>query len=89
MRCTTIYEKNNNRREKLCSMREYVEMGRLSPGQKLLIGEVGSEGESYNTETIWVGNATPFHRPSTSDAEIGWPYDDELMKLYVLEVEVF
>lgn len=90
-RTTDIYNRNGNliRSEKRCSLLKYVKMGKLKPGQKLLIGEIKEKYSielSSDTEIIWIGHATPFHEPSENDGEIGWNYDNPRMSKFVLEV---
>ncbi len=87
---TNIYiEGGHARSEKLCTLLEYVQMNRLEPGTMLHIGDVSVDGivqTTLNTETFWVGHATPYHAPSTGDGEIGWDYNHPWMKKFVLEV---
>lgn len=59
---TDIYNINANsiRSEKLCTLLDYVKMGRLKPGQELFIGEIKEKDGvevSFNIETIWIGHA--------------------------------
>lgn len=89
MRTTITYpsnSKDNPRQEKLVTLKEFVQMGRLVVGQCLYIGDVDEKGLSSNTENIWIGDATPYHEPSTSDGGFGWNYDNPTMKKYVIEV---
>lgn len=77
------------RSEKVCTLEEFISMNRLAPGQILLIAdlEVGNNTISHkNSETIIVGNCTPYHEPSTSDGGIGWNNNHSRMKKYVIEV---
>ena len=87
---TTIFSRNKARHEKLCTLLEYLKMGRLEPGQKILIAEVkkdvnGREHSSH-TETLYVGNCTPYIQPSTSDGGEGWDWKHPRMSKFVLEV---
>lgn len=88
---TDIYDTKGNliRSEKLCTLLDYVKMERLKPGQELFIGGVKEEDGiecSFGTESIWIGLATPFHKPSENDGEIGWNYNNPRMNKFVLEV---
>lgn len=90
MRTTDIYcNEKLVRREKLLSLKEFVSYVRLEPGQRILIGDVSDSGVSSNTESFWIGDATPYHKPSTNDGEIGWLYSDPMMSKMVLEVHTF
>lgn len=75
-------------REKLCTLKEYVQMERVKPGRKLLLGDV-KDGVHSNTETIWIGDATPYHAPSTNDGGFGWDYNAPIMKKFVLEIHTY
>jgi len=90
MSTTNIYHKERLiRQEKLCNLREFIQMGRLKPGQCIFIGDVIAKknGEIHtNTETIWIGDATPYHKPSTNDGGFGWDFEDFIMDKFVLEV---
>lgn len=86
---TTVFGRNKTRHEKLCTLLEYVQMGRLEPGTRLHIveiGEVNGRECSKNTETLYVGNCTPYMQPSTSDGEEGWDWKHPRMSKFVLEV---
>lgn len=87
------HNQNFVRSEKLCTLTEFVQMGRLTPGQMILVSEVNRDqldrATSTNSETFWVGDCTPFEGPNQK-SEDGW---DErifpMMKKYVLEVHTF
>ena len=88
---TSIFKKEKwVRSEKICTLKDFLAMGRLKPGQSILIGEISkdSNGREYscNTEVLYVGNCTPYHQPSMTDAEIGWDNNDSRMSKYILEV---
>lgn len=88
--------------EKLCTLREFVEMNRLKPGQKLLIGKVESSREQselhLDTDILYVGNCTPIHE-LTSYFENGnnyfklentkWNFHHPRMDKFVLEIHTF
>ena len=80
------------RTEKLLTLAEFIQFGRLKPGQKIMIGEVGREKTglkrefSTNTETFWVGHATEYHSPSDNDGGFGWNFESDICKKYVIEV---
>jgi len=86
-RQTVVYTRSNTRIEKLITLGEWVEFERLQVGQKILLGEVDpATGISKNRRTIFVGDCTPYTQPTTNDGGIGWSYDSDICKLYVLEV---
>lgn len=88
MRNTLTYQHGKFvRREKLCTLREFLELDRLKVGQCILIGNINLDsGNSSNTMTIWIGDATLYHEPSTNDGGFGWDYEHPNMNKYVLEV---
>ena len=78
------------RQEKLVTLKEYVEMGRLEPGQLVYVCEVDFEKNTHtNSETLIVGNCMPSIQPTTSDCGVGWDLAAPIMKKYVLEVHLF
>jgi len=90
---TEIYKNEKHvRSEKLMTLREYVSLGRLSPGQCLSLGEVGTDEDnrsySTNSEELWVGHCTPALGPSAND-DFWWPNDLPIMKKFVLEVNTY
>lgn len=60
---------------------EYIRKGRHKAGQCLTLKKVDG-----NTQQMWVGHATVFHMPSTTDAEIGWDYKSPFMQSIVTMV---
>ena len=88
---TNTYRKGEfSHSEKLCTLKEYVQMGRLKPGSKLLLGEIRKDIDdrevSTNTRSIWIGDATIHHMPCKNDAHVGWPEDHPLMQKFVLVI---
>lgn len=89
-RTTNSYKNGEfTKREKLIKLGEYVAFGRLEVGTKLLIGDVDENGVSVNTKIIWIGDATLYHCPTTSDGEIGWVWDRGECLKYVLEIHKY
>lgn len=94
METTTNTYKNNKfiQSEKCCTLGEFVKMGRLKPGQNLFIGFVetrlGKECH-YNTESIWIGDATVYHEPSANDGGFGWNFNNPVMNKFVLEINLY
>lgn len=90
---TTVYNKDKIRQEKICTLLEYLQMGRLQPGQKLHIVEIGKDSIgrecSSNAETLYVGNCTIYHQPNEDSGDDGWDWNHPRMKKYVLEVYEF
>lgn len=81
----TIWNGKNTllREEKGCTLQEFIEMGRLEPGQVLhLVDHV--KGHT-NPETLFVGNCTPFHQPIENDCGIGWT-DPNLLAKSIIEI---
>lgn len=75
--------------EKLMTLGEFVALGRLVPGQHILVGDIDERDRSCNTQSIWIGNATPFIEPCELDAGIGWDESNPLMQKFVIEVNTF
>lgn len=75
--------------EKRCTLKEFCKIGRFKAGQNILIGEVGKDGTTFNTESFWIGDATPFHGPSTNDGGIGWNWNVPIMNKFVLEIHTY
>lgn len=93
MRTTNIYTVNASgekliRSEKLCTLREFLEMNRLKIGQSLYLAEIDEQGRSKNSETIFIGDATPYTQPTTASEE-GWDYNHPRMKKFVLEIREY
>lgn len=88
--CTTVFNKNEARYEKPCTLLEYLKMNRLKPGQKLYIAEIKPDASgtecSSNSEIIYVGNCTPYHQPNTDSGNEGWDWNHSRMSKFVLEV---
>lgn len=85
----TIFEDGKpTRKEKCPTLAEYIAMGRLKPGQRIVLADIGEiKGKECvkNAASLFVGDCTPYHEPSTSDAGIGWP-DSTRMSKYVVKV---
>jgi len=75
-------------REKLLTLAEFIQFSRLKPGQRILLGEVNNEGYSYNTQSLWIGDATIYNGPTTASDE-GWDWNSTLCKKYVIEVNEY
>lgn len=79
--------------EKLCTLKEFLEMGRLKIGQKLHLAKIEKDKSgvdiSFDAEDVWIGDATPYHEPSTHDAGFGWDRDSNLCKKFVTEIHTF
>lgn len=87
MRSTVIYTKNGPRHEELTKFKNFLNRGRLKPGQIILLGSVLEDsGVSFNTHKYHIGDCTPYHQPSDNDAGVGWS-DPYILGLWVLEVE--
>ena len=90
---TNIYHKNEFvRAEVLTTLEQYVRMGRLVPGQLILIGDIkvdGKEETAANTSSFWVGDCTKFHEISNSDGGFGWNENAPSMSKYVVEVHTY
>jgi len=95
MKTTTgIYENRCYvRSEKAMTLEEYVKFGRLNPGQYIYLCEVKADDDGRevhtNIESFWVGDCTPYHKPSKNDGGFGWNYSDPMMKKIVLEVHIY
>lgn len=77
------------RQEALCTFGDYIAMGRHKPGQRLCLVNIDNQGRKSDFESIWIGDATMYHAPSTSDGGIGWDMSHERMSKFVLEVYEF
>ena len=83
---TNIYRKDTLiRMEKRCTLKEFIQMGRLVPGILILIGEE-NDNTIQKTERIIIGHATPYIEPSSTDGGIGWNYTEPRMNKVVVEV---
>jgi len=97
MKATTdTYQKNELiSKEKLCTLQEFVEMGRLTVGQKLIIGEIIvkpdciDEIHSTNRENLHIGDCTLYHQPDDGCCEVGWDNNHPRMKKFVLEIHTW
>ena len=96
MAITTNTYKNNQfiQSEKLCTLREFRAMSRFRAGQRILIGDVikkDKEEFSTNTESFWIGEATPHHEPSANDGGFGWDSWDRngLLDKFVLDIYIY
>lgn len=88
MLSTTFYRDNTlEHREKLITLREFIELGKLRVGQQLYLVRVDSRQEEITDPIfICIGDATPFHQPSDNDAGVGWDNNFEHMNKFVIEV---
>lgn len=89
-----IYNSSNNlmRQEKDCTLKEFIQMGRLKPGLLIFLVNRKSLGDKFvhiDGETIVVGNCTPYIQPSEHDGGIGWDFNHPRMEKIVTEVHEF
>lgn len=64
---------------------QFLMEGRIKAGQRIT-----TQSDSGEIKSFWVGHATEYHKPSETDADIGWDYSDAFMEdtvMSVLEVE--
>ncbi len=74
------------RKEKQCTLYEFIQMGKMKYPQIIFIGnpvEIDAAGRRYyqNIETLYVGNCTECHEPTGNDAGCGWSNTISLSKL--------
>ena len=90
MNTTNFYHRNKLvRQEKILTLAEFLSLGRVEPGQRLLVGDVTQDGRTCNVHTIWIGHATPYHAPSDNDGGMGWDHSKGLCLSFVIEVHTF
>jgi hypothetical protein len=66
----------------------------LTAGQLLVLGivrkcEVSGKEFVTDKEEIWIGDTTPYIRPTTNDGGIGWSWNDGPCTKHVLEIHTF
>ena len=83
---TKIYENGKlTREEELITLGNWVKFGRLKPGQKLTLW-FRNEKDLWKTKDIFVGDCTPYCRPTTNDGGLGWDWEDDR---YIIEVRIY
>ena len=70
------------------SLAEYMHIYKLEPGQQIFLTKF-EDGEYVPSRDFWVGDATPYHEPSTNDGGFGWSYESDICKEYVSEVHIY
>ena len=92
-RTTDIWHKDMFiRSEGLVTLREYVNMGRVASGQRIMVGEVDHDtGIISNTKSFWIGDCTPKYQLTDDyvDPRTDWMDNAPYMDLYVLEVHSY
>ena len=78
-------------REKVCTLKEFIEVDRLKAGHFIFIGEVIVNDNleiTKNTQSFWVGDCTPFCGPSAKTG-FQWDLNAPFMKKFVLEIHIY